>query len=50
LTCTVNVVVPTASGVPDSTPALESDMPAGRLPATVHVYDDVPPEADSVEL
>jgi hypothetical protein len=33
ITLTVNVELPTAVGVPDSTPSLLSVMPGGRLPA-----------------
>ena len=50
-TPTVNVAVPFAVGVPEITPALESDSPAGRLPdVTDHVYPGVPPVALSVVL
>jgi hypothetical protein len=38
VTATVNVAVPLAVGVPEITPALESDSPLGRLPdVTDHV-------------
>jgi hypothetical protein len=50
-TATVNVAVPLAVGVPEITPALESDRPAGRLPeASNHEYPGVPPVALSVAL
>ena len=45
------VDVPLAVGVPDSTPALESVSPAGRLPdETVQLYGVVPPVAANVTL
>jgi hypothetical protein len=50
---TVKVKVPAAAGVPEMTPALESERPLGSAPlATVvaKVYGEFPPEADSVWL
>ncbi len=42
--CTVNVLLPVAVGVPLITPALESERPAGNDPlATLHVTAGVPP-------
>ena len=34
-TCTVNVAVPLAVAVPEITPALDSDNPAGSLPEAI---------------
>ena len=34
-TCTANVEVPLAVGVPEITPALDSDNPAGSLPEAI---------------
>jgi hypothetical protein len=43
---TVKLYVPTAVGVPEITPALLSESPAGRLPEeTDHVYEPDPPVA-----
>ena len=43
---TVKVEVPAAVGVPEITPAVDSDNPAGRLPVvTAHVYGGTPPVA-----
>ena len=51
LTRTVNDAVPPAVGVPDMTPAVLSDSPAGRLPAlTDQLYDATPPLATNVAL
>ncbi len=50
---TVKVNVPPAVGVPEITPALESESPLGSDPlATVvaKVYGELPPEADRVWL
>jgi len=48
---TVNVLVPAAVGVPESTPAELNARPAGRVPAlTVQAYGDVPPLAAKVKL
>ena len=50
-TATVNVAVPLAVGVPEITPPLDSESPAGRLPDAIdHVYPGVPPLALSVAL
>ena len=43
---TVKLYVPTAVGVPEITPVLLSESPAGRLPEeTDHVYEPDPPVA-----
>jgi hypothetical protein len=43
---TVKLYVPTAVGVPEITPVLLSESPAGRLPEeTAHVYEPDPPVA-----
>ena len=42
---TVKVKLPAAVGVPDSTPALLSVRPVGRVPVTVKVLAAVPPVA-----
>jgi hypothetical protein len=45
----VTLAFPLAVGVPEITPAGESDNPAGKLPAlTDHAYPGVPPLAVSV--
>jgi hypothetical protein len=49
VTCTVKLNVPAAPGVPEITPALLSDSPAGSEPAlSAHVYGGMPPLAASV--
>ena len=48
-TCTVNVDVPAAVGVPLMTPPLDNVNPAGSAPVgRDHVYGDIPPEAVNV--
>ena len=50
-TAIVNVVMPTAVGVPDRTPALLKLSPAGSVPEfTVHESAPVPPDAASAAL
>ena len=48
VTFTVTVEVPAEVGVPVSTPAVDSDSPAGSEPLTLQWYGAVPPEAASV--
>jgi hypothetical protein len=51
VTVTVKFDEPVPVGVQEMTPALDSDNPAGRLPAlTAHVYPGVPPLAFNVVL
>jgi spore coat protein U-like protein len=48
-TVTVNAAEPTATGTPESLPALVKLKPAGRVPdETLQVYGAVPPEAAKV--
>ena len=48
VTCTTKEKLPAAVGVPEITPAVESNNPVGRLPLVkVHVYGFTPPVADS---
>ena len=50
-TVTLNVAVPFAVGVPEITPPLDNDNPAGRLPEAIdHVNPGVPPLALNVVL
>jgi hypothetical protein len=50
-TVTLNVAVPFVVGVPEITPPLDIDNPAGRLPDAIdHVYPGVPPLALSAVL
>jgi hypothetical protein len=49
VTVVVKVEVPVAVGVPEMVPVVAARVrPAGRLPELIdHVYDGVPPVADS---
>ena len=48
-TCAVDVKLAAAVGVPEMTPAVESDSPDGREPETrLHVYGAMPPLACKV--
>ena len=51
VTVTVKFAVPFAVGVPEITPPLDSESPAGKLPDAIdHAYPGVPPLALSVAL
>ena len=51
VTLTLKDAVPLAVGVPEITPAVESDNPAGKLPAAKdHVSGDTPPVAVRIWL
>jgi hypothetical protein len=52
MTCTVNVLVPAAVGVPEITPVLAfKDSPAGNVPVlSDHVYGENPPIEDRVAV
>ena len=51
VTCTVKLDVPAAVGVPEITPAVLNERPAGSAPLSrLHAMGDVPPVAVSVRV
>jgi hypothetical protein len=47
VTVSVNVKVPAASGVPDSSPPELSDIPSGSVPVTLQIKGAMPPMGET---